>query len=577
MSDARNVRNPLKFLEDAIEQHEAQLTAYEQRSEMIVFETLRALDDVFCRELFETDKLLSDGERRARFIQGWGVNHALKRIMPLSLAPEAFRLFPSHETLQAQADDFLLKCGCLHLGERFRQWLREGLVHGEVREHEQVGLPCISPLVLKPNSPSLDDELIGRFGILWSSGRRVRAAQTVERELKRRQRDVMRELEMRCVLRDGWLPQHSTSDELDDYFSQAAAYYLDRIYAQDLIGPEDRLGGNSFGRYVEVIRELSGRAHQRLALAMVLKRRHPKADFRNLFTDRAPVDELEQWLAARLHGEVREIKALLHAATLSPANLLAHTESEDVAWAPIVRASEKTYMLPLYGLDINPFLFLLRSLRTLHEKDWFNAANEREGRWIAELGSIFAEKGYVTNPICKLRANGRVVTDIDYAAYNAQTNELLLFQLKWQQPIGVDNRGRRSTARNLITTGNKWLNDVRLWLEVHGLSALMDKLGFGGQLSPQIYMFVLARYNAHFSGHDGHNGDAVWSSWDNFRRALHHVPQGSARRIVAFLRRGEAEARRRIKHESLFFPLGDRIVVVNPSTEPPASVARRSN
>jgi hypothetical protein len=566
--DRWNTGDPLQILSDAIVEQESQLKAYEQRSEMIVFETLRALDDVFCRELFEREEILPEGHRRERFIMGWSTNQALKRVMPHSLSTAPFRLFPSHETLQNQADDFLLKCGCLHLGERFREWLREGLVRGEAREHKQPGLTGIKPLVLKPISPSLDDELIGRFGIVWSSSRRIYSARTLEKELKRQQRAIMRDLGERCFLRDGWLPVHGTSDEFDDYFGRAAAYYLDRIYAQDLVGPEDTLGGIPFERYVRVVRELSGRAQRRLALAMILKRRHPGANWRNLFTDCAPADDLEEWLAERLDGEVAEIRVLLQAVTLSPSNLSVHTEGEDTAWAPLVRASEKTFMLPLYGLDINPFLFLLRSLRALHEKDWFNAANKREARWIEELEAIFQSRGIVTNSGCKLRAPGRVVTDIDYAAYDENANELLLFQLKWQQPIGTDNRGRRSTAKNLITTANKWVNDVRGWIEEEGLLALMDRLGFGGQKLPRVYMFVLARYNAHFSGHDGRSDDATWSSWDNFRRALQHFPRGSTRRIVAFLRSGEAEARRRAKHESLFFPLGEIIVVVNPSTEP---------
>lgn len=554
--------------QEALQLQRTQLSAYEQRSPTTVFETLRAIDDVICRELFEAPERLAVAERRARSIMSWGINHALRRVMPLQEVGQVFRPFPSHDLIQAQADDFLLKCGSLELGERFYGWLEEGLMHIEVRHHERENLPAIDPIVIKPSSPTLYDEMIGQAGLRWSSDRRVAQAQSVERELRRRHKSIRPRLSASCSLENSWRASYPASDDLDDYFSECAAYYLDRIFSRDLIGDQDTFGGLPYQRYVSVIRELSGRAHRRLAYAQILKHRHPTADLRNLLTGWTPADELEPWLADRLMCDIGEARALLHTVTLSSRNLSDHLDRNYTAWAPAIRAHPSIYFLPMYGLDINPYLFLHQSLRTDHERDWFAAANEREQRWIDELDSTFARRGLQTAAGRKLRQSGKILTDVDYAAFDLGRNELMLFQLKWQQPTGLANRARRSTGKNLLGTANKWVATVQNWIERNGGQALAQSLGFRCAQEPTIFVFVLARYGAHFTGFGERSAAATWSSWDSFCRSLSDVPRGSFRRVVKALIRTQGEVRRHGVPESLFVPLGNTIVIVNPSSEP---------
>lgn len=558
----------LGVLKEALQLQRTQLSAYEQRSPTTVLETLRAVDDVICRELFEAPERLGVAERRARSIMSWGINHALRRVMPLHEVDQGFRPFPSHDGIQAQADDFLLKCGSLELGERFYGWLEEGLMHIEVRHHQREGLPAIDPIVIKPNSPTLYDEMIGQAGLRWSSDRRVVQSQSLERELNRRHKSIRQRLNASCSLESDWRPSYPISDDLDDYFSQCAAYYLDRIFSRDLIGDEDTFGGLRYRSYVKVVRELSGRAHRRLAYAQILKRRYPAVDWRNLLTGWTAADELEPWLAGRLMCDIREARTLLDTVTLSSRNLSAHLERSDTVWAPAVQADPSTYFLPMYGLDINPYLFLHQSLRTNYETDWFVAANKREQRWIDELDSTFAKRGLQAVAGRKLRESGKILTDVDYAAFDFGRNELLLFQLKWQQPIGMANRARRSTGKNLLNTANKWVETVQDWIGRNSGKTLAQSLGFRCVAEPTIFVFVLARYGAHFTGFGDRSSGATWSSWDNFRRALVHVPRGSFRRVVAALTEAQAELRRRGAPESLFVPLGNTVVVVNPVSEP---------
>lgn len=111
---------------------------------------------------------------------------------------------------------------------------------------------------------------------------------------------------------------------------------------------------------------------------------------------------------------------------------------------------------------------------------------------------------------------------------------------------------------------------VQSWTRRNTARALAEVLGFPCASEPTVFVFVLARYGAHFSGFGERSAAATWASWDNFRRALSQVPRGSFRRVVAALAGAEAEVRRRGVPESLFVPVGNTVIVVNPLSEPDA-------
>ena len=129
------VEQPLKRLASALAAQRDYLKAYEQQSEPVVYETLRTLDDLFCRDLMERERQVPQNERRFPTLSTWGVNHALQRIVPRTLPVGLFRNFPSREPIQAQADDFVFNCGVLCLADRFEGWLRDGILSAELRPY----------------------------------------------------------------------------------------------------------------------------------------------------------------------------------------------------------------------------------------------------------------------------------------------------------------------------------------------------------------------------------------------------------------------------------------------------------
>jgi hypothetical protein len=241
-----------------------------------------------------------------------------------------------------------------------------------------------------------------------------------------------------------------------------------------------------------------------------------------------------------------------------------------MAWAPLVQASTETLILPTYGIDINPFLFLLTDLRFRYESEWFKVANNRERRWVAEMERLFREPRWLARGgSLRLREDGRDLTDIDFAAYDTEANELALFQLKWQQPVGLDNRGRRSAGKNLLQESNRWIATVFSWLEQHGVGELMGRLGCSYPCSPRVRLFVLGRYYAHLSGFHDRDDRAVWSDWAHFHRTC---IQGknvlSVAELWSRLHAAVESSRARKSGESTMYPVGDVAVLVNPTSVP---------
>jgi hypothetical protein len=147
--------------------------------------------------------------------------------------------------------------------------------------------------------------------------------------------------------------------------------------------------------------------------------------------------------------------------------------------APLVRTTEDSILLPIYGLDINPILFLLTDLRSRYPSDWAVMANRREGRWIQELAEQFNSPGWTFNDKnLKLKHDGKDVTDIDFAVFDRRDGALAVMQLKWQQPIGIDERQRRNAGSNLTGECNAWIERVMGWLAIYGVEELVRRLGF---------------------------------------------------------------------------------------------------
>lgn len=563
----------LHALGAALDVQRSKIEPYARASEVVAYEVLRALDDLFLRDLMEPSRKLTAEEDHYRKLSTWGANKALRSVLPPVLHAQPFKDFPSTKDNQAKCDDLIFECAMLEIGERYEAWLREGIVHGVLRHHSHPrDGRDMDVLVLKDHAPSYFDEDIGWKGLQWASNIATWNNRGHERRLELRHRKMTRHMERSVDLLGGWQVSYSTTKYIDDYFAEWARLYLKRMQGQDLVGPDDIIGGRPFSRYVSVLEALSARSQKHIAFAAILRARHRSADSRNLLTTYANRTYFVDAVSAYMDADTTEISEILDSLVLSGENVDMHTSRNGAAaWAPIVRASSETYILPIYGLDINPFEFLLTDLRARYEGDWFRIANNREARWVNELEELYAGPRWQRNTAnLKLRLDGKVATDIDFATLDTKSNELAIFQLKWQQPVSLDNRVRRNTGQNLVNESNRWIDVVLSWLTQNGVDELVGRLGFQSLGSPKVHLFVLGRYHAHISGFDNHDQRAVWSSWAHFKRMRTEGPRRSVSQLEADLRSNIQQLRSSKKGESSMLLVGQLPVLINPTWIPPS-------
>lgn len=562
-------KNALVRLQQALGVQHFHLAQYAQPSELRTYETLRTLDDLYFRDLMEPNRTITQAEQTFRIYSGWGTHQALKRVLPSNLLSQPFQDLPSHPQVQAQIEDFVFHCGILEMAERYEGLLREGIFTGEVRpypEPDRQGMSAV--IILRSHDPSYSDEEIGASGLRWAGEWQVEQDRPEEEDLEHRFNKIEPELFRRVHLASGWRMTYEANSEIDAYFMEYARLYLRRIFSQDLIGTDEIIGGRPFSQYREVLTVLSALSQKHIAFSAQVKSKFSGVPLRGLLTTFCDCKSLVENIARRLDADVSEVEELLIPMTLSAENLGVHQSA--TTWAPLVRASADSVIFPMHGLDLNPFTFLLADLRARYQSDWFKLANTREARWIKELEQLFPSSNWDSQPKnLRLKDGERVCTDIDFAVVNRNTSELGLFQLKWQQPVGIDNRGRRSAGRNLLAEGNRWVTEVHLWIEKYGLDELLRRLNFRVDRTPHVHLFVMGRYHSHLTGFDSRDAGAAWTDWSYFRRC---VFEGGEDLSLATLRsRVEtriAESRNSKKGESLMLPIGDVAIVLNPTAVP---------
>ena len=76
----------LARVDAALQRQREYLVGYEKPAEPLAYETIRAFDDIFVRDLMLPLRRVDQAEKAFRNISGWGVNQALRRIVPTTLS-----------------------------------------------------------------------------------------------------------------------------------------------------------------------------------------------------------------------------------------------------------------------------------------------------------------------------------------------------------------------------------------------------------------------------------------------------------------------------------------------------------
>jgi hypothetical protein len=301
-------QSPEHLLARAIESQLARMRGYEIPSEALTLETVRAIDYLFCRELFTALRSPDENEKRHQLILRCGVNEALARVLPTELAPGQPRIFQSSRRTQELADELLFDSGLLWLAQLQLTQLHSGFLTARLDPHRKVR--GMNILVLTSADSTLYHERVGYAGVNWLSDRALLRGRPREEELRRVREAMLPQMTARLLAANSDR-EVELFPEADEHFHECAKVYLQRMPYRDLLSDTDRIGGRPYSDYVEVLTALSTLSETRLCTTSILNAARPRIGIRNLLTGGASTAAVVEAVASFLDADTAEIERLL--------------------------------------------------------------------------------------------------------------------------------------------------------------------------------------------------------------------------------------------------------------------------
>jgi len=343
----------------------------------------------------------------------------------------------------------------------------------------------------------------------------------VLKQLRKKEAGVLLEMKPLVTRKFTHFITYGTTPEIDRYFDKMAYANLITSQLYDMFEGTAIFGGITYEKYIRVLQSLIGTGLKHLSYCGILIQRYPEMNFRNIACIWYNLEELIPQYADYLGYTENEIRQIFDCFTVSADNIDFHVTNQK-SFSPIfIRVSPTHVMRSVYGSQHKPLMFLLRELKRRFLKDYDNNT-DREKIFRQQLYNLIFQRSVFKN---KLLTTDRGViiniegmrTDIDAAVYDTKTKNLALFQLKWQDLFAHDWKDRRNKLKE-FKKAELWVEKMKKWSSTRTakdiLSALhlLKRIPNGAFDINNIYIFVLNRYNAHFTGFKP-NEDAAWASW----------------------------------------------------------------
>ncbi|MGI8858069.1 MAG: hypothetical protein ACR2JW_20210 [Thermomicrobiales bacterium] len=320
-------------------------------------------------------------------------------------------------------------------------------------------------------------------------------------------------LQKRALLGQEGAPPPESMDSIasdpdaDRYYRQLGQAYVARFACQHSYPADATISGATFGRYTDI-------------LAMLIGWLHRERDRRAPDGDSTPTPQDEQTmiaaLADALDADPVTIGRALQPFILDRGNAVYHSALAGRAAPPLIRLDENRVVWSALGLLGEPLIFLARELRRRHAQEYHNSAHLREGVFRQDLYRLVSDKRFVLSAgRVELKRGGAARTDLDALVFDRKSGTLGVFELKAQDPFArsVEERQRQ---RDNFFHANRQVSAILEWVQRHGpddLLARFDERAAKRFHVQKVYVFVLGRYLAHFTGGPEPDRRAAWGSW----------------------------------------------------------------
>lgn len=327
---------------------------------------------------------------------------------------------------------------------------------------------------------------------------------------------------------------YNTSPALDGHFAREAFAIFEEQKNEGSIHPDFKFEGFTAREVFFVAAALASFYLKHLCFALEHADKFPQTLFPNattIWTETrdlsASVLEFGKAIAAeappserhllRLTGKV--VHRCLDALTIDKDNAAHHCSKFYMPMPPLIRVRRHYWIRPLSSLLEGPLAFGTRELRRKYSRQWDKNQRRREAWFRSDLYALFQGTRYACLHLpAPLHEDGNTLTDVDAAIFDLNTRQAAIFQLKWQEDFGLEERERARRAAKLQKEIASWTDKLVGLINRKGLTSLLSQLGLPHDTA-SVHLFAIARPQARFSGIEIANADCAVASWNQFVRA----------------------------------------------------------
>ncbi len=321
----------------------------------------------------------------------------------------------------------------------------------------------------------------------------------------------------------GWFIRYSGHDELLER-SRLRVRDLEPIWYETEALPDAAIiGGKTFREWKDACCAAAAAVLHHIEFSTRLKTTHPHVELRNLLTMFLRRDDLEKvWDDRGLASG--DVGAVSHAMTLDSQSVDESLAHHDTPLPFYVDMGQEFVLTPSLSALLNPFVGVVRHLRSRYRGDWDRAVDSREAFFRSDLATIFSEPRYtvLSSGVLLRRADGTLLTDVDAVVQDRLSGTLAIVQLKWHDIFSRSLRERESRKRNLISA-NEWVERVTTWIGDRSSSDIARALNMpptSCHQNAKPVVLVVGRYATRFSGSGTCDPRGAWISWPELVRTV---------------------------------------------------------
>ncbi|MFC1976217.1 hypothetical protein ACFLXQ_07450 [Chloroflexota bacterium] len=491
----------------------------ERRLDLI--ELARTMDYFFVGRNFYSEWAKSKEVEAQSYLIAYGLHKVLSLSLDESNKLEGAPLFCSTPESQKWANSVFSLCGKLGYCEHLLELQRVGLI--------EITKTAPNKYHARPLTKPYGVESYERENAIWLKSLIAEHDQKIAEILRTGSKKIKKMMYRRV---EPWMThyiQYTTTPEIDAVYEKQGIMLARMMLGSDSFPPQAIFGGQEFRLYCAAVAIFAGWSRKHIDFCFELLTKHPNLDPHNILTITVPLENEINWLSIALGIDVITAQQVVEAVTLTRENKKTHCSIAGNFITPVfVEIGRNKLLRPLWGSLSEPYMFLLRELRRRYRSDWDNAVNAREQVFRDDLYTLFqSDRFHKLRRNAVLKSDGVVITDVDALIFDRQTGEMGIFQLKWQDFIGNSMRERESKKKNLLHTGNQWIERVSTWLSNVDLKILAQIFDLSGDDIVKIKsfrMFLLGRNSAFFSGDWTPDTRAAWGIWPQFLRLLDNLP-----------------------------------------------------